>query len=1594
MQQKRTAEFHERYRVDPQGGTNTVAIDNGTDGNDNLIGTSGDDSLYGGLGDDTIDGGPGNDRLYGGIGNDTYFVDSSGDVVKENVNAGIDTVQTALGSYTLGVNIENLTYAGTGDFNGTGNSLDNLMLGGNGNDTLRSGNGNDTLDGGLGNDRLYGGSGNDSYIVDSSDDVVVESANAGIDTVQTTLDSYVLGANIENIAYSGGGDFNGTGNSLANKLSGGAGNDTLDGGAGSDTLDGGLGDDSLAGAAGNDTYIVDSTGDVVTESFNAGTDTVQTTLDSYTLGDNVENLTYIGSGDFYGNGNSLANKLTGGAGDDTLDGGLGKDTLAGGAGNDSYIIENTGIVVTEGANAGIDTVLTTLNSYALGANIEILTYIGSGDFNGVGNSLANSIIGGTGNDTLLGGAGDDTLDGGLGNDRLYGGSGNDSFLVDSSGDVVVESANAGIDTVKTSTDSFTLGANIENVVYTGGDDFYGAGNSLANKLTGGAGNDTLVGGAGNDTLDGGLGDDSLAGGAGNDIYIVDSSGDVVTESANSGNDAVQTTLDSYILGDNLENLTYAGSGDFSGTGNSLANRLTGGAGNDLLSGGDGNDTLDGGAGNDTFDGGLGKDTYVIEVNNDAKNDYIIGDDSNGDDNIRFNSIVQLKSYVNITNLNVAIDDNTQDLLMSYDVGSGTATTVVQDGAERPVGTISFQNGSVYSLKIGSGTDDYNDQSKLTSAVAIYGFAGNDSLLGGSGSDYINGGAGDDYFSGGAGNDTLDADSGYDTLTGGTGSDTYVIGTNLSSNQSTFIIADAANRYDTIQFGVRVGLADIDVSYDDNTHDLSMSYSFDAGVNDLFIGDGATKPVGSISFEDGSRYSLAIGSNHADRLDKSAATSAVAIYGFDGNDTLSGGAGSDWLDGGDGNNVIIGGAGNDTLCGAIGSTVGQAETYRGGLGDDTYLINTANTTVIDSFAGTGKNSGNDTVRFWSGDNVTQDSFDYVRIGNDLAMILKGTEQETVSFSGWFKGADYQVDNFIFNNGSTLSAAEITALVDYNLSVSYNRETLTGGDGTDALSGGHNDDYVNAGAGKDVVDGGRGNDTLYGGFGDDVVNGDDGNDRIVGGSSTHYNSGHRYILAVGVNDYRYFSNDLLDSVNDANDIAGFLTGNAEWSGVNVTKLEDSQATRANILAEISKLASEVHAGDEVTIWFGGHGGYDEDSGQSYICPTDAYYLNTDITSHTLQIALDAVARKIGGGRIYVGIDACESGQFCDALASSKYSDKYTVMTTATTDQYGWDSEQLQNGIFTYFYAHQGIYMGQADGNGDGLLTSGELFDMVSTNASEYVSNNVVGATMTPQEYDGSGGTAVVAAYDGSDTLNGGDGNDTLDGGAGNDQLSGGSGNDTYLYGLNYGDDTIINWISGETDGKDTVKFLNGLSSSALDIRRSGDDLLLTVKQSPFAWLDISNWYTSDQNRLDQFQFADGTTWSASAITTAAGKNSSVITGSGDLIGGSGNDIIMANDNQTHTMTGGAGNDEYYWDAGNDDTIVNSTSGKNMGNDVALLNCSLAACEWGRWGDDLGITVGGYTLAFTNWFVGSSYEVDSLKFADGSTVLGANVTKAFNR
>ncbi|MBO3762537.1 calcium-binding protein [Ciceribacter sp. L1K22] len=484
----------------------------------------------------------------------------------------------------------------------------------------------DTISGTVLGELMRGLAGDDVYQVNSIYDVVEEDANDGTDTVRASV-SFTLGDNVEHLVLTGSANIDATGNDLDNRLTGNTGDNLLRGMAGDDTLDGQAGADTMEGGTGNDTYYVDDVGDIVRETASAGTDTVRAAL-SYALSAHVENLVLTGTANIDATGNGLANRLTGNSGDNVLNGAAGADTMIGGAGDDTYYVDNAGDVVTERSGGGHDTVDASV-SHTLAAYVEDLVLIGSASINGTGNGLANMIVGNAGNNVLNGGGGADTM---------LGRTGNDTYYVDNAGDIVVEAANAGTDTVRASR-SYTLGSNVENLVLTGTGNLSGTGNSLANVITGNTGNNTLSGGSGNDTLRGSNGNDSLLGGTGNDRLEGGSGNDRLTGGAGSDKLYGGTGADRFVF-TSLSDSTVASSGrdtiyDFSRSQGdridlSALDASTKSSGNQAFTFIGEKTAFTGKAGELRYINS-GGDTYVYgDVNGDRKSDFAIKIDANID----------------------------------------------------------------------------------------------------------------------------------------------------------------------------------------------------------------------------------------------------------------------------------------------------------------------------------------------------------------------------------------------------------------------------------------------------------------------------------------------------------------------------------------------------------------------------------------------------------------------------------------------------------------------------------------------------------------------------------------------------------------------------------------------------------------------------------------------------------------------------------------------------------------------------------------------------------------------------------------------------
>ena len=326
-----------------------------------------------------------------------------------------------------------------------GTTADDIQLGTAGNDVFLSSGGNDRIWGGTGGDDLMKLSGNFAdYVLRNNGDGSFTITNTrsglsdGTDVVRG-IGSFQFADRSATLAeFEAAQSFNivrdGQGTARSDILLGSYGDDILYGNAGNDVLNGGQGIDTLDGGAGNDTYYIDSASDKVIESSSGGgTDSVVSSV-SATLGNNLEFLSLSGTASINATGNSLGNILSGNSGNNVLNGMAGTDIMVGGLGNDTYHVDNVGDVLSEKANGGTDSVLSSV-TYTLGTALENLSLTGSAAINGTGNELVNRLVGNTANNTLNGMAGNDILSGGAGDDILIGGAGRDGLTGGAGSDV-------------------------------------------------------------------------------------------------------------------------------------------------------------------------------------------------------------------------------------------------------------------------------------------------------------------------------------------------------------------------------------------------------------------------------------------------------------------------------------------------------------------------------------------------------------------------------------------------------------------------------------------------------------------------------------------------------------------------------------------------------------------------------------------------------------------------------------------------------------------------------------------------------------------------------------------------------------------------------------------------------------------------------------------------------------------------------------------------------------------------------------------------------------------------------------------------------
>jgi Ca2+-binding RTX toxin-like protein len=1598
----------------------------GGDGNDSVFGIAGNDLLSGGAGNDTIDGGLGRDTV-----NYTYLtaatttqsisVSADGRTLSANAGSSDSDVLYNVEAFVLGsgVNTVNLSANTTSlgySVDGSAGKID-VLTGGAGADSLLGGANSDSLSGGFGNDTLDGGK------VISSNTVMdwVDYSYVGIPSLggktQAVGITAVLTGTTGSVTASGLGDTdtlynieNIQGSTLADSIVGDGLSNYLKGGLGADSLMGGAGNDSLDGFGG--TGASDNALDIVSYSYltspnmgvslilngssgamtgtvtsaNAG---VTTTIETDTIY-NVEGI-IGGSGNDTLGGDSKANAIASGGGNDCIIGSLGNDTLDGGAGTDTvdysglkaggYVesISGSGASLTvtkylNGVVVSTDTVTTveaitgvSLASASPTSGVSINLSTTTTSYGLFGTAFADTLIMGAGNDTIQAGGGNDSIDGGGGSLNVV----DYSYLTTGFSAALTGNNGAG----PSGTVAAVVGSDVDTLVNIQG-------------LVGGSGNDTL---SLSWTAGGQISSSSLNGGAGDDQFILNQLtnsayvGGITIDGSTGNNTLITNMYNVFTLNlatgvfdgaakgviRNVANFVGGNEADFI-TGNDLSNSINGGGSLDVISGGLGDDTLDGGTGatdivsfqyitdpnlgilvdlSQTVNNGNGdfQLTYVNAgtVNGISNVDLLMNFEAvyggaGGDTLIGSNQILDDKGniiYNGSNTISGGLGTNSIDGGKGYDVvdytwlSNGQNFTVTSTNATSWTGTVTTaSNGGAIALdtlvnmegfNFGNVTGSVNiDVHFASAALSFFGNAGNDTFLAGSGNDTVNvgyGGSGvTDSFNGGAGNDTLN-------LAGNTG---FVFGTetvimNGSQGTMTGSVANSTVNFNNFEY-ITLGNAN-----------ASTASGNGYGVGDKFIG--------------------------------STTTNNIYVYGWGGADTLDDGGGS---------GVTLSGQTDNDVYYIRSDTTRLVEAFDANFGN----INTIYTTLTSLDLTNSKYGGNNAITNLSYLDATGSSYNAV----------SGTWGSTIG-SGNFTG----VGNDLSNN-------------------------ITGGYGNDSLVGG---------VGADTLVGQGGNDYLRGG---DLATGTDSANRAINTNVLNLWAGYNTGVAVG-DTPTVLAPDGTQTADIIN--SGSNQYPNSWHGA-----LQNFSTAAGTTYKFQMYVHQAATNAAEAIQIGLYGGFQD----SYI---DFNLKNGTVTKNT-STAMNSVT-TLANGWYLITITGVGTVSTTNGLAYTNVLD--TDPGAGITGNYGYTgtgkSVVLWGGTFQALDGADSLFGGLGndtlqggggndtlDGNGSGAVDASSVdvvdYSYVTAGITMSVSDinsgtaytYTVGGSATDVDIlknfegiiSGSGNDALTGDGN-SNSLNGGAGNDTIIGGSGNDSIDGGTGTNTLDGGGGFNVLSFASATSGVTvalksagvttmmgSGGHMDAFVNfsgligsqyadslvGTSADEFFNAGAGNDTVYANGGNDTIIAGAGNDSMDGGNALGltvvdySYATTNLTITLNGAIASTVTVVSSTVAGSSDidtlvnierLISGSGNDYITG-DNLDNSLNGGLGNDTVFGGAGSD-TIdgglgTNSLDGGGGGDMLSFasvtsgVTVSLAAGT---------MNGGGHTDTFSNFsgLTGSKYD-----------------------
>jgi Ca2+-binding RTX toxin-like protein len=1130
----------------------------------------------------------------------------------------------------------------------------------------------------------------------------------------------------------------------------------------------------------------------------------------------------------------------------------------------------------------------------------------------------------------------------------------DSHLIGSSGDDLITDTDNGIAATyalhATATDAAGVSASTDFQVTLQGV----AGNDVLEGL---GGNDTLRSGAGNDTLIGGTGNDTLYGGAGNDTYIfnagdgtdviydTNTNGDVNTVVFGAGVNPADITLSlgsllvNYGNGDALHIADFDPDNAYQsqsitnfqfadGTLLSYADLINKGFD---LTGSSGNDVITGTNAVDRITGGAGDDV----LNGGAGSDtyyYNLGDGVDTIvDNAGVNTVV-FGAGINVNNTIIRTQNGIAQLRLLD--ANGNETTQGFDVAFNADGTSPIQR-----FQFADGSSSTLADLAITSKI-WYGTASSDTITAGRDDDTIYAVAGNDTVYGMSGNDTLVGGTGYDRLYGGDGNDTFIV-TGTDAAYDTF---NGGNGVDTLLGGAG--------------DDTIRFYNY-SGADTVEVIDGGTG------------VNVIAGTSSSDTIDLSTTTvrNIASIDAGAGNDTVIGTSNDD---------AIIGGAGYDRL--------------NGGIGNDTFLINGADT-AYDTFTG---GEGVDTILGGAGDDTIR-LYNYS--GADTVEVIDG-------------GAGVNV----------IAGTSSSDTIDLSTTTVRNIASIDAGAGNDTVIGTSNDDTIIGGAGYDRLNGGVGNDTFLISGTDaayDTFNGGNGVDTILGGAGDDTIRLYNYSGADTV--------EVIDGGAGVNVIAGTSSSDT---------IDLSATTVRNIASIDAGAGNDTVTGtsnDDVII---GGAGYDRLYGG---LGNDTFLINGTDTAYDTFNGGDGIDTILGGAgddtiRLYnySGADTVEvidGGAGVNVIAGTSSSDTIDLSTTTVSNiamidagagndtVTGTSNDDVIIGGAGYDRLYGGLgndtFLINGTDSAYDAFNGGLGVDSILGGAGDDTIRfyNYSGAD-TVEVIDGGAGVNVIAGTSSSDTLDlsstavsniamidAGAGNDTVTGtsnddiilgGAGYDRLNGGLGNDTFLingtdsaYDSFNGGDGLDTILGGA--GDDTIRFYNYSGVNTIEVIDGGAGVNIIAGTSSSDMIDLSTTTVSNIAMIDAGAGND--------TVMGTGNDDTILGGAGydRLTGGAGNDVLVGGSNNDTLVTGNGTDTVMFnrtdgWDTLTRDTSISAATGAIV---KFAQNISSHDLWLERTGNDLAVHINGSTEGMTvqGWY-NSPQLVGDFKDGNGADLSGTQV------